>query len=157
MVSFIADVIKKKRGPKKAHSGSFKKGCSGNPGGRALITKEAKGFRKVSYDNFVNKLQEYGGMTNAELKEELRRPDISNFDLMFGNVVNSAATGDRYARELLMDRLWGKAKETTLVAFETEHDMMKKIPMQDLIELYHKHNKPTVIDVNAVDNVVERI
>ena len=90
-------------------------------------------------------------MTPELLEEEIKRPDITNFDLMFARVVGQATGGDRYARELLMDRLWGKAKETTMVAFETEHEMMKKIPMADLIDLYKKHNQPQVIDVTVVE------
>ncbi len=139
---------KKKRGSKTT---LWKKGVSANPGGVSKKGITLREFRKTSYDDFVNKLQQYGGMTPEEIKEEIKRPDITNFDLMFARVVDGAATGDRYARELLMDRLWGKAKETTMVAFETEHEMMKKIPMADLIDLYKKHNQPQVIDVTVVE------
>ncbi len=85
----------------------FKKGVSGNPGGRPAspIMKE---FREITYKQFVESLQKYGDMTREELQADLKRPDATMFELMFGHIVAQAAKGDHYARNLLIDRLWGK-------------------------------------------------
>jgi len=89
----------------------WKKGKSGNPSGRPKEDPKIKAFKQTSYQEFVKALQKYGTMTAAELKEDLKRPDATMFELLFGGIVSAAAKGDSNARQLLIDRLWGKVKD----------------------------------------------
>ena len=89
----------------------FKKGQSGNKSGRPKEDPKIKAFKQTSYQEFVKALQKYGTMSLAELKEEMKRPDISMFELMFAQLVGSAAKGDYQSRQMLIDRLWGKVKD----------------------------------------------
>lgn len=89
----------------------FPKGKSGNPGGRKALPAELRQFRETSLKDFLSNMQRYGGMTKTELKAELERPEATMFELISGNIVASAARGDKDARQLLIERLWGKVKE----------------------------------------------
>jgi len=89
----------------------FKKGSSGNLKGRPRMPKELLDFKKTSYQDFLTQLQKYGSMPKIHLIEDLKRPDTTMFELIFGNIVLSASRGDRDARRELLDRLWGKPKD----------------------------------------------
>lgn len=92
----------------KRHSGQFKKGQSGNPGGRPKTPENIKELKKVSYTVFVETMHRYGEMSKEQLKAEMTRPDTTMWELMFGNMVATAANGDRDIRREIMKRLWGE-------------------------------------------------
>lgn len=89
----------------------FKKGQSGNPTGRKKEDPKIRAFKQTSYQEFIKALQKYGAMTAAEIKEDLKRPDATMFEILFGGIVAAAAKGEPQARQLLIDRLWGKVKD----------------------------------------------
>lgn len=89
----------------------FTKGKSGNLSGRPKLPEDVREFKKYSYDSFVRKLQEFTLLTKEELTKRVKDPGITMFDLMFAKVVIQAAEGDKDARNLIIDRLWGKVKE----------------------------------------------
>ncbi len=89
----------------------WKPGQSGNPLGRAVMSKEIRDFRETTYKDFIAKLQEFGFYTVEELQEYVRRTDITAFDRIFAVVIAKACQGDKDARQVLFDRLWGKVKE----------------------------------------------
>ncbi len=115
----------------------FKPGQSGNPGGKKKQDPEIKQFRETTYKDFVTGLQKYGDMDKAQLKAEVRRPDIRAFDLIFARVVDQATDGEKDARAVLLDRLWGKPKETEFGAI-AHQELLSRIPLSDLIELARK-------------------
>ncbi len=117
----------------------FKKGKSGNPGGGKALSAEVREFKKTSYEDFCNGVQAYGEMTKKNLKAEIKRDDIRAFDLIFARVVDQAGEGEKDARAVLLDRLWGKPKETDIVPFAAEQELMKRIPIAELVELARKY------------------
>lgn len=92
----------------------FKPGQSGNPkgiNGTTKIDPALKAFRETTYKDFITYLQKYGSFSRQEMATELQRPDATMFEIMFGQIVASAAKGEKDARNVLLDRLWGKVKE----------------------------------------------
>lgn len=114
----------------------FAKGNSANPGGRPKIDPKIQEAKKTTYAEFVDGVTKYGRMEKDELKKEVKRGDIRCFDLIFARVVEQSTDGDRYARDVLMDRLWGKPKETELTL--PHQELLSRIPLADLIELARK-------------------
>lgn len=84
---------------------------SANPTGRPKLPAELREFKQTSYEDFLNALQKYGNMTSEALVAEMKRPECTLFERMFGNMVAQAAAGDHDARKLLLDRVWGKPQE----------------------------------------------
>ena len=114
----------------------FPKGNKANPGGRPKQPPELKALRETSYKEFLQGMQKYGQLTRAEMAKELQDPSLTMFELMFGQIVASAAKGDKDARQTLLDRLWGKVKdkiEYTDVT-EQEREKIKRMSMNELIE-----------------------
>lgn len=93
----------------------FKKGKSGNPSGRKKADPIVTAFKETTYNEFLAGLQKYGKLSREQMQKELTRPDITMFELMFGQIVASAAKGDKDARQVLLDRLWGKVKEQVMI------------------------------------------
>jgi hypothetical protein len=68
-------------------TGQFKKGASGNPGGRPKVPEE---FKEIAKKNSIPALH--------KVIEILQSPDSENKDKL-------------RAAEIIMDRAWGKAKQ----------------------------------------------
>lgn len=75
------------------------------------MSPEMKQFRETSYHDFLQHLHRYGSMTKEQIATEMRRPGTTMFEMMFGNLVINAAKGEKDARRVLLERLWGKPKE----------------------------------------------
>ncbi len=89
----------------------FVKGQSGNISGRPKQKAHIAEFRQTSYEDFINQLQKYGSLTKEEMQEDLNRKDATMFELIFGRILVDAAKGERDARQVLFERLWGKVKD----------------------------------------------
>lgn len=124
---------KKPRGPGRR----FQPGESGNPAGKAKQDPAIRTFRETTYKDFVAGLQKYGDMDKAELKAEGMRGDIRAFDAIFAKVVEQAVDGEKDARAVLLDRLWGKPKEMEFGAI-AHQELLSRIPISDLVELARK-------------------
>jgi len=83
-------------------------------------------------------------MTRSQIMDTLQRQDVSNFDLIFANLIVSATAGERWSREMVIDRLWGKVRDVDVIAFSGEQEMMGKIPMDELVALYRKYNQDPI-------------
>ncbi len=90
----------------------FKKGQSGNPGGRPKVPDEIKKLRQMTYQEFLDALQKYGVMTREDVEAHLKRKETTCFEHIFGKVIIDACDGEKDARNLLIERLWGKVKES---------------------------------------------
>jgi hypothetical protein len=114
----------------------FKKGVSGNPSGRKKANPIVSAIKETSYIQFLEGLQKYGALSRTELQAELQRPDATMFEIMFGQIVASAAKGDKDARQVLLDRLWGKVKDKVEYSdvSDIERDKIKRMSMNELIE-----------------------
>lgn len=116
--------------------GGFKKGKSGNEGGRPEKDPVVKKIQETTLREFMQALQKYGHFTKAQLAEELERPTATMFEIMFCQIVGSASRGAKDARQVLLDRLWGKVKDKVEYtdATEVERENIKRMSMNELIE-----------------------
>jgi hypothetical protein len=89
----------------------FKKGQSGNPSGRAKKSIEVEQKRLITYEEFVDLVTRFSKMKRAEMKEYLERPEATMFELVYGKLIVQAANGDKSARDMLTERLFGKVKD----------------------------------------------
>lgn len=114
----------------------FQKGKSGNPGGRPKNTAIQQ-FKQTTYADFINSLQKYGTLSRTEMAIELQRPDATMFEIMFGQIVASAAKGDKEARSVLLERLWGKVKEIHRheLPEDIAREKIKSMSTKELIDL----------------------
>ncbi len=140
---------------------AYVKGKSGNPrgvNGSPAFDPKIRQFKETAYRDFIDALQLYGFMTPAELEAELQNPKISNFNLMFGNLVRSASAGDKDARQLLIDRLWGRVAADPAMQIN-----FSAIPTDKLYELAGKAlrtlqiQRPEVLDESLVRMLNEKV
>lgn len=118
----------------------FQKGEVHNPGGRPKKDPLVKAFQETKYKDFVHKLQCFGSMPKEDLKEIVSDPKTTVFDLVFARILFDAAQGKADARQVLLDRLWGKVKEMEITpVFAEEHNMMRRIPVAELVLLARKY------------------
>lgn len=89
----------------------FQKGQSGNPGGRPKKYVEAEKQRLISYAEFVGLIQKFSEMDRDSITAYLSRKEATMFELIYGKMVVDAAKGDKSARDMLTERLFGKVKE----------------------------------------------
>lgn len=89
----------------------FPKGKSGNPGGGRKANPLVKAFRQTTYEEFIFSLQKLGAMPQQAVDKLLSDPETPMFEKVFARIVDGAAAGDNYARTVLLERLWGKARE----------------------------------------------
>lgn len=114
----------------------FQKGQSGNPGGKPKVDPSITQFKATTYKDFIENLQKYGGLSPAEMKADLARPNATMFELIFGKIISGAAQGDRDARNVLLDRLWGKVKqEVRLEEGNPIKEAMSKLSSEELLKL----------------------
>lgn len=119
----------------------FKPGVSGNPGGRPK-DPVVKAIRETTLRDFLKKLQELGKKSKDEIELIVEDSKTPMFDLVFARILVDAANGKSDARQVLLDRLWGKVKEMDITAnFSAEHELMRSIPIVELIELARKYVK----------------
>lgn len=113
----------------------FEPGRSGNPGGRPALPAELKLFRTTTYKDFLSALQRYGQMSKTEIQAELHRADATMFEIMFANLVVSAAKGDKDARKELLERLWGKVKDSIELTKAEADDILDLVDPEQLVLL----------------------
>ncbi len=104
----------------------FKKGQSGNPGGRPKLPEDIKQARRLNQLEVSRVFNRFVNMPLEELKLALNDPDTKSLELMIGKVmINCMKDGD-YARfNFILDRMVGKVTE------KVEH----KLPKPTVIKL----------------------
>lgn len=124
---------------KKATGRPFEKGNNANPGGRPKKDPKIAAFQISKYEDFIENMQIFGDMPMRQLSIEKNNEDMPAFAAVCANIVYDAAWGGKEfrkdARQILLERIWGKPKETDLNPFTDLHDMMKQIPLSELVGL----------------------
>jgi hypothetical protein len=145
-------VGKKTKKKQEAPAHAWKPGQSGNPSGRPKLPAELREVKRTTYEEFLTALHKYGHMTRYELVKEIERVDATMFEVMFANVVYKAAEGDKDARTVLLDRLWGKPKEMDVHLTVNE---IKKTSTPELLRMARE----TLLELEGSDileaNIVE--
>ena len=122
-------------GLQKPNSTSFKKGKSGNPSGlpkdpQAIAIQEARS------QFLLATLSKMAASTRPELKAIIKDESQPAINVIFARVVVDATSGNNNARQVVLERLWGKPKEEIVVATKTTLEQsMQDRPIEELIEI----------------------
>lgn len=129
----------------------FQKGQSGNPGGRTKASAAIERFRATTYEEFINQLQKYGSFTEEQMKEDLKRKDVTMFEKIFGKIIAGAAAGEKDSRQVLLERLWGKVKDKVeyTTTDEAEREKIRKLSMQELLLLVKTNVQEIGLPIHA--------
>lgn len=100
------------------------------------ITKaELRQLRRTTMREFLDSLQRFGHMTNAEIDKELERKDATMFERIFAGTVSAAAKGDKDCRQIVLERLWGKVKDVVEVQQEIHDEQLERVPRDAIVRL----------------------
>lgn len=96
----------------------FKKGQSGNPGGRPKMPDDVRSAKIETKITIARLLNEYLAITLDELQARLRDPKTPNLELMVGKIVaETIKTGDNTRLNFILDRMIGKVTDKVEHAF----------------------------------------
>jgi hypothetical protein len=119
-----------KRPPTK---GSFKKGQSGNPSGR-FKDKELQELRRLSTAEFTKSINKFFYLTQDQLKEEIKKPELPMIDLLVGTMLARAVKDqDPQRAQFLLDRSIGKVKD--VVEMNSVQLNFSMMPRERVIEM----------------------
>ena len=94
----------------------FKKGQSGNPGGRVKMPEELKKARRMNTVACQEIMDRLIKMPLSKIKELMQNPESTAFELMLGKIVAEAiAKGDHMRLSFILDRLIGKVTDKVVV------------------------------------------
>ncbi len=115
---------------------AFKPGQSGNPRGYRPATKEVKAIRLMRDEYLVTQLYKMGTETKPVLQAIIKNPESIMFDVMFAKCWLQAGDGNDRARQVIVERLWGKVSDQVAVDVKTTlKDSMADMPTEDLVKL----------------------
>lgn len=90
----------------------FKKGQSGNPGGKVKLPEDIKQARKLNQVELERIINKYLYMDRDAVKEAISSPSTPMMELMVASIVAQAAQkGDHARLEFVLQRMIGKVKD----------------------------------------------
>lgn len=96
----------------------FKKGVSGNPGGRTALPVTVREAQSQSHEKFIATMLKMGEMTQEQLQAVMKDKKTKNFQIIFGRLIYECQKGNIPAMKLMFDRLWGSVKEVDPATIE---------------------------------------
>lgn len=138
-----------KRGPKKPHSGCFKPGQSGNPGGQPKQPAALLRLKKYTREEIDTVLLCFIGMTQKQLDErladEVKPPTM--LELMVAAVINKAVNDGCNTRlDFLLNRIVGRIQEAKpVIAYPESHVEAQPNVIDAEVEEDDKQKEKTVI------------
>jgi hypothetical protein len=90
----------------------FKKGRSGNPGGRPKLPPDVREAKNLTQQQLILILNKLMFMTDFEIKQLLNDPKTNKFERIVGRILDKADLhGDSVRLEFLLNRTIGKVTE----------------------------------------------
>lgn len=90
----------------------FKPGQSGNPGGHAKVPEDVREARQISQFEFERIVNKYLFLNDEDTKEDLARPEATNFERLVGGIIQKAISKrDEKKAEWILSRTLGKMRE----------------------------------------------
>ncbi len=110
----------------------WKKGQSGNPSGRPKADVVIADINRLSQRDLVEKLREFGNMTPSELQKTVWKDQkTTTFEVVCAKIYIDAMAGKADARQILLERLCGKVKDTLEIS-PTNARPMQTVAPEDL-------------------------
>lgn len=98
----------------------FKKGQSGNPGGRAKLSAEMRAIGLLTKDEINALFAKYARMSRDEMQEVLRDTSLPALEVWIASgIVNGIKTGDWHNMHLMFDRIFGRPKPEEIKPLDT--------------------------------------
>lgn len=115
----------------------FKKGQSGNPGGRKKMPEELRVISKLSKDEINALFAKYMRMSKTEMLAALQNESLSAIELWIASgIVSGIKNGDWHNLNCMLDRIFGKPKSTEEALLESQpHVTSKNPPACDDVEV----------------------
>ncbi len=92
-------------------NGLWLPGKSANPSGRPKLPAQLQQFKNLSYQEFLFSLQKYGSVSMKELRKLIEEDEVGGFEMISVRAIVQAADGNHIARQMIVERLWGKVRE----------------------------------------------
>lgn len=152
-----------KPGPKKPHSGSFKKGkdwiaSNGNPGGWKKLPADVKEAKQLTSHEFTRAVNKFFYLKRDEITEKLKDPELTMIDLMVGSMVERAAKEQDVVRaQFLLDRSIGRVRESIDIKHTLDHVPNEKLILmaQEAIEILkeaEQKNAPMLLEAEVLND-----
>lgn len=118
----------------------FKKGQSGNPGGRKRMPQEIKELTFLTKQRMIGVLNQFLYMTKDEIQAKLQDPNINMLEMAIGHIIAKAAKdGDPTRLNFVFDRIVGKVTDVTSQVnkeiVDYNPDDYKEVPREALLKL----------------------
>ncbi len=118
----------------------FKKGQSGNPGGRKRMPQEIKELTFLTKQRMIGVLNQFLYMTKDEIQAKLQDPNINMLEMAIGHIIAKAAKdGDQTRLNFVFDRIVGKVTDVTSQVnkeiVDYNPDDYKEVPREALLKL----------------------
>jgi hypothetical protein len=111
----------------------FKKGQSGNPGGRPKLDPVLRKIKEINAIEVKRIISRYVQMTKAELTEALKNPDIPMIDLHIATILSMGAKQGDYSRlGFLFERLIGPVPKEPAVSVSVN---MQSLPPERVVAI----------------------
>lgn len=123
-------------GEAQRHLVPWKKGQSGNPGGRPKLPEHLKFIRSISSAEVAKIISKYACMTYDDLKASLNDPLQTVLEKAVAKVFQKAIKeADYTALNFLLDRAVGKAPIMQDEDDDSEEAKLNRMSFQDLLQL----------------------
>lgn len=115
---------------------AFKKGQSGNPGGRPKTPEDVKELKKLNNIELERIINESLQLSRDQLKKIMADPESTMLQLVVASLLTQSVNkGDHMRLNFLLERLLGKVKENMSVTGSITIDRpLRELPTAELLK-----------------------